>query len=135
MIAHRQLERSATDTLDELGLSHGELKVLLRLIRGDRSHGEIARELMVSTGTMTNRLDKLEGAGLVERQRDPSDRRGVRLQLTSSGRKVLDHYIGIQAERERRLMSRLGARERQALDDLLRKLVASITAESKTATS
>jgi DNA-binding MarR family transcriptional regulator len=88
---------------------------------------------MVSTGTMTNRLDKLEEAGLVERQRDPSDRRGVRLQLTSAGRKVLDHYIGIQAERERRLMSHLNARERQTLNDLLRKLVASITAESKAA--
>jgi DNA-binding MarR family transcriptional regulator len=128
-VATRQLDRSARDTLDEIGLSHGELKVLLRLIRGERAHGDIARELMVSTGTMTNRVDKLEKGGLVQRQPDPKDRRGVLLQLTDAGRTVLDRYISVQADRERRLMSHLSAAEREALNDLLRKLLASIASE------
>lgn len=126
----RYFERAAVDTLDEVGLSHGELKVLLRLARGRRSHGDIARQLLVSTGTMTNRLDKLESAGLVVRHPDPNDRRGVLVELTSDGRARLDRYIAVQAKRERQLLVGLTTPEKQELNRLLRKLLASVESEA-----
>jgi DNA-binding MarR family transcriptional regulator len=128
--AERYLQRAASDTLDALDLAHGEFKVLIRLSRAPRSHGDIARELLVSTGTMTNRLDKLESAGLIRRRPDPGDRRGVIVELTAKGRATVDRYIAAQGKRERQLLSHLTAGERRSLSDLLRKLVASIAAES-----
>jgi DNA-binding MarR family transcriptional regulator len=127
----RYVERAAVDTLEELGLAQGEVKVLLCLGWGEkRSPGEIAQHLLVSTGTMTNRLDKLEAAGLVKRHPDPKDRRGVLVELTADGRGTLDRYIEVQAKRERELMSAMSEQERRRLTALLRKLLASI--EEKT---
>jgi DNA-binding MarR family transcriptional regulator len=60
--------------------------VLMALHAGSRSHGALCRELEVSTGAMTNRLDKLEREQLVHRSPDPDDRRGVLLELTADGR-------------------------------------------------
>jgi DNA-binding MarR family transcriptional regulator len=127
----RHLDRAAVDTLDEVGISQGELKVLLRLVRGKRPAGEIARHLLVSTGTMTNRLDKLESGGLLARQPDPNDRRGVIVELTPAGRATLDRYIAVQAKRERQLMTGLTIPEKQELGRLLRKLLASVESESE----
>jgi DNA-binding MarR family transcriptional regulator len=127
-LVDRHLHRSAGETLEQVGLSHGEFKVLIRLVRGPRSPGDIARELLVSTGTMTNRLDKLEAGGLIRRQPDPADRRGVLLEVTPAGRRTLDRYIEAQAGRERDLLSGLTAAERRDLADLLRKVLTSIEA-------
>ena len=73
--AERLLDGEMQRSLSEVGLTMEEGKVLLELSRGPRTHGELCRRLNVSTGAMTNRLDKLEGAGLVGRSRDPRDRR------------------------------------------------------------
>lgn len=124
--AERRLHRSAVDTLEGLDLSHGEFKVLMRLIRGPRSNSDIAKELLVSTGTMTNRLDKLEGMGLVRREPDPADRRGIIAVLTEQGRSVLDRYIDVQARREQQLLRRLTEADKRTLNDLLRKLLTSL---------
>ncbi|MFZ0173186.1 MAG: MarR family transcriptional regulator [Acidimicrobiales bacterium] len=124
--AQRYLERAAVDTRDQVGLAHGELKVLLRLARGIRSQGELAKALLVSTGTMTNQLDKLEAAGLVMRLPDPDDRRGKLVEMTRKGRETLDNYINVQAKREQQLLGRLSAAEKRQLNDLLRKLLASL---------
>jgi DNA-binding MarR family transcriptional regulator len=127
----RYVERAAVDTLKELGLAMGELKVLLCVNRsGRRGPGEIAQHLLVSTGTMTNRLDKLEVAGLVKRLPDPEDRRGVLIELTPDGRATLDRYIDVQARRERELMSAMSQEERVELAALLRKLLASVEARA-----
>jgi len=126
----RIVDRAAVDTLESLGLAHGDLKVLLRLSRGRMAHGEIARRLLVSTGTMTNRLDKLEKSGLVERHSDPNDRRGVLVELTNEGRATLDRYIAIQAKRERQMLSGMSRADMQQLSGLLRKLVSTLEAES-----
>jgi DNA-binding MarR family transcriptional regulator len=125
-MAQRHFERAAVDTRDQVGLAHGELKVLLRLSRGPRNQGEMAKHLLVSTGTMTNQLDKLEGAGLVVRHPDPSDRRGKVVEMTDKGREVLDAYVNIQAKRERDLVGGLSDREKRDLNALLRKLLASL---------
>lgn len=124
--ADRRLKRSAVDTLRELGLSHGEFRVLMQLVGGQRSHGQLTRALLVSTGTMTNRLDRLDSAGLVRRHPDPGDRRGVLVELTEKGRSTLDRYIDVEADRERQLLGGLNGRDRAALVELLAKLLWSL---------
>jgi DNA-binding MarR family transcriptional regulator len=128
--AARYFERAATDTLEMVRLTHGELKVLLRLTRGARGQGDIARSLLVSTGTMTNQLDKLESAGLVRRHPDPNDRRGKLVEMTEKGHQTLDNYVSVQAKRESQLLSHLTPAEKKQLIDLLRKCLASLDAES-----
>lgn len=125
----RLIDKAALVNLERVGLTNGEFHVLLELWRGDRSHGALCRDLMSSTGAMTNRLDKLEGAGLVQRRRDPNDRRGVLLALTDAGRKRLDEYIELQGGRERGLLDVLGPTEKQELESLLRKLHLSLQDE------
>ena len=129
-MAQRHIERSSVDTRDQLGLAQGELKVLLRLTRGARSQGAIAKNLLVSTGTMTNQLDKLEGAGLVVRRPDPADRRGKLVEMTVKGQEVLDSYVNVQAKRERQLIAGLSKQERTELNVLLRKLLASLSEQA-----
>ena len=72
---------------------------------------------------MTNRLDQLEGRGLVERLRDPDDRRGVLVGLTDEGRKLWEAAIGVQAEKEALFASVLSKPEREQLNDYLRRLM------------
>ena len=131
-MVERHIERASVDTRDLLGISQGELKILLRLTRGARSQGDIAKTLLVSTGTMTNQLDKLEAAGLVVRSPDPTDRRGKLVEMTPMGRETVDNYVNVQAKRERQLVSGLSPQEKGELNVLLRKLLASLREEAKT---
>ncbi len=124
--ASARLEKVAATSLREVGMTRAEFQVLCALRDGPRSHGSLCQELGVSTGTMTNRLDKLEGAGVLSRSRDPADRRGVLLQLTASGTKRLDRYIGVGATRERELLSSLSDRDKAQLNRLLAKLLAAL---------
>jgi DNA-binding MarR family transcriptional regulator len=74
---------------------------------------------------MTNRIDRVEAAGLVQRLPDPDDRRGTLVSLTDSGRTVVDEALLAHLENEERLLGALSERERQELADLLRKLLLS----------
>ena len=130
-MVQRHIERASVDTRDQLGISQGELKILLRLTRGARSQGDIARNLLVSTGTMTNQLDKLQAAGFVVRSPDPTDRRGKLVEMTPMGRETLDNYVNVQAKRERQLVGGLSSQEKNELNILLRKLLASLREEAK----
>jgi DNA-binding MarR family transcriptional regulator len=123
------LDHAAQATLGRVGLTKEEFKVLCALHAGTRSHGSLCRELHVSTGAMTNRLDKLERAGFVQRSRDPEDRRGVLLELTSLGRDKLDQYIDTGATRERQLLAALSSTQKQQLKRLLQALITSLRAE------
>jgi DNA-binding MarR family transcriptional regulator len=127
--AWRYLESAARESLGRVGLTKEEFKVLLSLNAAVQSHGALCRELDVSTGAMTNRLDKLERAGLVRRSPDPRDRRGVLLELTSQGRAKLDDYIDTGAHRERQLLAGLTEDEKRHLNALLRLLLASLESE------
>jgi len=124
--AYRLLDDQMRDSLGHVGLTKEEFKVLITLYLGPRTHGALCRELHVSTGAMTNRLDKLERAALVSRSRDPSDRRGVLLELTVAGRERIDAYIELGARRERMLLDGLSATDKRNLNALLRKLVGSL---------
>jgi DNA-binding MarR family transcriptional regulator len=125
----RLLDRAAAANLERAQLTHQEFKVMLSLHRGMRSHGALCRELMVSTGAMTNRLDKLERSGLVQRERDPDDRRGVLLALTDAGRQRLHASIQLAAAQELHLLETLTATERDQLNRLLAKLLAGLQSE------
>jgi DNA-binding MarR family transcriptional regulator len=117
------------ESLAHVHLTMEEFKVLIELHSGPRTHGSLSRHLEVSTGAMTNRLDKLEREGLVSRARDPSDRRGVLLSLTEAGSERLDAYIDRGAHRERQLLEGLTQTDKRRLNDLLAKLLDSLRAE------
>lgn len=127
--AERLLDAEMKRSLDHVGLTKEEFKVLIELHSGPLSHGELCRRLEVSTGAMTNRLDKLERAELVARARDPRDRRGVLLTITEGGRARLDAYIDLGANRERALLGGLGAGDKRRLSTLLAKLLDSLESE------
>lgn len=87
---------------------------------------QLMRATMLSSGGMTKRLDRLVDAGLVERRPDPNDRRGTLVRLTALGRRRIDDALPVHVANEEDVLSALSARERHALDVLLRKLLASI---------
>ena len=112
----------------EHGLQVGEADVLLTLRRAGEpyrlSPTRLAESLLISTGAMTNRLDRLEAGGLVRRERHPSDRRSLEIALTPKGRKLVDDVVVGHVENERRMLSALSEREREQLTRILRKLLA-----------
>ncbi|MDQ1483381.1 MAG: hypothetical protein QOF35_1457 [Actinomycetota bacterium] len=87
------------------------------------SPGQLVAQMLVTSGTMTNRVDRLAARGLVARGPDPSDRRGVKVTLTPLGREVVDAAMAELLERERILLNHLPAAERDHLAELLRRLL------------
>jgi len=112
------------ETLKDFDLTWGEWKVLGSLVLGEcESPGELSNQLELSTGAMTNRLDRLEEAGLIRRVRDHEDRRGVKIELTDAGDRAWRDSTGAQARKEALVASALTKREQKQLNDLLRKLM------------
>jgi DNA-binding MarR family transcriptional regulator len=113
--------------LGEHGLSRGEFDVLATLRRGGEPYTlaptALARWMMLSSAAMTNRVDRLEAAGLVERRPDPGDRRGVLVALTPDGKRVVDAAVADHVDNERRLLEPLTKEDQQTLNALLRKLL------------
>ena len=78
---------------------------------------------MLTSGAMTNRIDRLEERGLVRRQADKTDRRGVIVRLTRAGRRVIDEAIQVRLVAARDGLKDLSKSERKQLADLLRVVV------------
>ena len=120
------LDRTFEETLAGHGLSKGEYKLLLRLatraVNYRMSAGALSTMLMLSTGAMTNRLDRMEATGLVRRVPDPNDRRGVLVELTDKGIELIDHAVISQVKKETEALQVLTAKERTQLNQLLRKV-------------
>lgn len=123
------LRKMLEETLAGHDLSHGEWGLLGQLRRGGPPYrstpGKLARRQGLSTGAMTNRIDRLERAGLVRRLPDPDDRRSTLVELTDAGRAVWEESVGTQAAKEALVADALDAREKDALNVLLRRLVRS----------
>jgi DNA-binding MarR family transcriptional regulator len=125
----KKLNKTMEETLAEAGggLELGEWKTLSHLRRAGEpyrvSAGKLAQLANLSTGAMTNRLDRLEAAGFVRRVADPADRRGVLVELTPEGRKVWDETTGVQVRKETLLAAALNDREKEQLNNLLRHLM------------
>ena len=86
--------------------------------------GALLRATLVTSGTMTNRIDRLAAAGLVRREPDPRDKRGVLVTLTDQGQARVDAALAGLLRRERMLLAGLDTGERQHLADLMRILLA-----------
>ena len=128
----RYLERSMNETLAEYGLSYGEFRVLASLRKGGppyrQSPGRLASTLGLSSSAMTNRLDRLESAGVVRRLPDPDDRRSLKIEPTEDGWRIWEEIIAAQADQESHVASALTADQKKRLSDLLRVLMLSFEA-------
>jgi DNA-binding MarR family transcriptional regulator len=93
--------------------------------------GTLLRATLVTSGTMTNRIDRLAAAGLVRREPDPRDRRGVLVTLSERGQTVVDAALTDLLDREQALLAGLGQDQRQQLADLLRTLLAPFDADGR----
>jgi DNA-binding MarR family transcriptional regulator len=118
------------EELQRHGLQHGWFDVLAALRRAGAPYElnptELIRATLLSSGGLTKRVDRLEGAGLVERRPDANDRRGTLVRLTRRGKRVVDRALEAHLANEERLLSPLSAADRRAFDNLLRKLLASL---------
>ncbi len=110
------------------GIESWEFDVLAALRRAgepyELSPGRLLRETLVTSGTMTNRVDRLTARGLVERSPDPADRRGVIVRLTGEGKTAVDGAFEALLDAEAVLLNDLPPRDRARLASLLRTLLA-----------
>lgn len=123
----RLAERAIEAGLAESGLSIADFDVLAALRRSGPPYRltptQLYRGMMITSGTMTNRLDRLAERGLVERVDDPHDRRSTQVALTAEGRKLVDAAVEKHVENERKLLSPLTRAEQSTFDELIRKLL------------
>ncbi len=127
MSLNRAFARDATEALEPFDLELWEYDVLSALRRQGHPYAlpatGLARESELSSGAMTNRIDRLEERALVRRASDPDDRRSVLVYLTAAGRRAIDEALAVRLEAARAHLTRLGVRERRQLAELLRKIV------------
>ncbi|MDX3808047.1 MarR family winged helix-turn-helix transcriptional regulator [Bosea thiooxidans] len=128
-----ELLRAAARVRDGVGtnltaddLDFAGFDVLLTLRRQGRgsalSPSELAQDMMISTSAMTNRLDRLQKRGLIERLADPEDRRALRVVLTETGFALAERIVVSHVATEERLVSALSPDERMELRRLLAKI-------------
>lgn len=112
------------------GITRGDFDVLATLRRAGApfrlAPKDLTASLMLTSGGMTGRLDRLERRGLVARAPDPADRRGLTITLTPEGKALVDEAVtaGLAAQRE--VLDQLPAQSRAQLSDLLRDLLAAV---------
>lgn len=123
----RRLDLARGRAFAGTGLEGWEFDVLSALRRAgapyDLSPGQLVAETLVTSGTMTNRVDRLAARGFVERHPAPTDRRGVLVRLTEAGRDVVDSALAQLLDDERELLADLDPAEREMLAGLLRRLL------------
>ncbi|ACY96577.1 MULTISPECIES: MarR family winged helix-turn-helix transcriptional regulator [Thermomonospora] len=124
----RHLDRARRAVFAAHDMEPWEFDVLTALRRAGHpyqlSPGQLLRATLVTSGTMTNRIDRLEAAGLVRRHPDPADKRGVQVRLTDRGRTRVDAAFADLLAREHDLLSGLSPSDRETLANLLRTLLA-----------
>lgn len=126
MSLNRAFQRQATEALEPLGLELFEYDVLSALRRQGRPFGlpatGLAVETGLSSGAMTNRIDKLEARGLVRRRADKNDRRAVIVSLTPEGKRAIDDAIQARLDAADDSLQGISSKERNELAALLRKV-------------
>ena len=126
-VIQRRLMLRSKRSLDQHGITWRDWQVLTNLLLGGdtpRSPGDLASTLMVTTGAMTNVLDRLEQAGLTRRVRNPADRRSVIVEATADGVALWYAAVNELGAQEAGVVSVLTAPEQRRLNSLLRKLLA-----------
>ena len=127
-----RLSRAMGDRMEKtyarLGISRGEFDVLATLRRSGEPYAlsprQLSATLMLTTGGMTGRLDKLERAGLLRRSPDPHDRRALQVTLTDKGLALVDEAVGAGLAVQTEALSSLDEDQAGQLADLLRQLLA-----------
>jgi DNA-binding MarR family transcriptional regulator len=127
LLCARHLEQALVDALKPLGLSYGDFDVIntLRRLGGHTNPRELARSALITSGAMTARLDRLVGAGLVERAPDPTDRRGVLVSLTDEGTVLADRALAAVLDADQTFLRPLDDTDRAVAAALLKRLLRS----------
>lgn len=114
----------------EHGLQAGEFDLLATLRRSGEPYALMPTALyesaMISSGGMTSRIDRLEKAGLIERHKHPTDRRGILVALTPSGYELIDSMLSAHVDNLQRVLAALSDEEKQQLHALTGKLLANL---------
>jgi DNA-binding MarR family transcriptional regulator len=126
----RLLDRELKEFFAQHGLERWEFDVLATLRRSGAPYeltaGALIGAAMVTSGAITNRIDRLAARGLVERVSDPRDRRSVRIRLTDQGFDLIEQILDRHVANEARLLSALTPGQREDLVSILRDLLTSL---------
>ncbi len=124
--AGERLRQGVIANIASADLDMAGFDVLLTLRRNGReqalSPSALAKDMLLSTSAMTNRLDRLEKRGLIARRTDPDDRRGLQIVLTDAGFALVDGLVVSHVEAEERMLAALSQAERAMLRELLGKI-------------
>jgi DNA-binding MarR family transcriptional regulator len=133
----KHLERRLEAVLEPHGLNVCQFDLLATLRRAGEPFQLAPKQLiacsMLSSGAMTNRIDRLEAKGLVKRDDDPDDRRGFLISLTPRGRKLVDRVLDDRLAEARANVAPLDEKEVRALDGALRKMLIAFEGAGETA--
>ena len=125
---HRAQLRASEEAYREFDLSHGDFDVLATLRRSGAPYrltpSDLTGQMMISSGGVTQRVDRLCKLGLVERVPHETDRRSTTVSLTATGRQVIDRAVPLHVEAERALLAPLSPAEQRTLVELLARLAA-----------
>lgn len=130
----RHLDIARREAFAANDLEPGEFDVLAALRRAGKpytlSPSVLISQNLVTSGTMTNRIDRLESKGLVARLPDPSDGRGILVQLTQSGKSAVDRALEELLSREQSLLATVSKADQEKLANVLRSIVLPFDEES-----
>ncbi|MCL4163369.1 UNVERIFIED_CONTAM: hypothetical protein GTU68_047861 [Idotea baltica] len=127
----QHLSQDMAETFAKFDLTGASFDVLATLLRSGPPHAlspnQLLSTMMITSGTMTNRIDQLEKQQLVKRIKSTEDRRSVQIALTEKGRVVIDEAVTAHVETQTRLVSSLSDKEREVFDHLLRKYLSQLS--------
>jgi len=130
----KHLERLRADALARFGFKEGEFDVLATLRRSGAPYRltptDLYRSLLITSGAMTNRLARLEAAGMVERISDVEDRRSSQVVLTDKGKALIEEAVGTHTAIQNAVLAPLSAEQRELLAGLLRMVLGALPGEA-----
>ena len=120
----KYMETQVADLHKQYDLKLGEFDVLATLRRSGKPYrltpSELIGSMMLTSGAMTNRLDKLEAKGLISREHSKEDRRSVSVKLTKSGLTLIDEMMTEHVEMQKKLVKTLSASQKKNTNQLLK---------------
>ncbi|AAV88678.1 MarR family transcriptional regulator [Zymomonas mobilis subsp. mobilis ZM4 = ATCC 31821] len=135
----KHLERLRSEALSQYGFKEGEFDVLATLRRSGSPYRltptELYRSLLITSGAMTNRLVRLESAGMIERIADSQDKRSSQVALTEKGKALIEQAVKTHTEVQNGVLDGLEPEQRQILAGLLKKILLNLSDEKVVAPS